>query len=333
MKDVARAANVSIATVSYYLNGKKIKKENQERIEKAIHELDYQLNRVAKALRTSETLTIGVVFNLLTTKFGMEIISKIEEWFDQHGYSVIICSTQNDITHEAKKIMMLLEKGVDGIVFFPVSSKKSYITKLIDHQIPVVIIDHFSTDTIYDCVLTDNEQATFQLAKHLISNGHKDFVALTGDNTFSTSVERKNGILKALQEASIPVTENMFVSCKYEVLDAYNKTLQILDRSNRPTALIATNYDLAMGSIQAIHKRNLRIPEDISFVALDMEYYEFDRGITSIIQPTDQIATTAAQTLLDRIKSNQLQDNITIRLSGIFKDHGTVKKISQEDMQ
>lgn len=127
MKDVARAANVSIATVSYYLNGKKIKKENQIKVEKAIHELDYQLNRVAQALRTSETMTIGVVFNLLTTKFGMEIIAKIEEWFDQHGYSVIICSTQNDISHEGKKIMMLLEKGVDGIVFFPVGSSSNYV--------------------------------------------------------------------------------------------------------------------------------------------------------------------------------------------------------------
>ena len=159
MKDIARRTGLGLATISSYFNGGNVREKNRIKIEEAIEELHYEVNEVARGLKTNATRTIGVVIPELDQIFCTQIIIGIEDILRSHGYATIVCDCRTDKKREKDAVDFLMRKRVDGIISMPVDETGSHLKSFYKTGKPVVLIDRKIPGISSDCVLVDNEKA------------------------------------------------------------------------------------------------------------------------------------------------------------------------------
>lgn len=310
MKDIARQTGLGLATISSYFNGGNVREKNRIKIEAAIEELHYEVNEVARGLKTNATRTIGVVIPELNNTFCAEIITGMEDVLRSHGYATIVCDCRTDRKLEQEAVEFLIRRRVDGIINMPVDEEGKHLRKFQKTGKPIVLIDRRIQGISCDSVLVDNRKAAEDAVQCFIKNGHRNIGIIGGPEGIFTAQERLAGYSKALKEAGIPIRGSLIFHGDYTIQGGV-RGLEELVRSNPDmTAVFVTNYEMTMGAMIGVNELGIKIPEQLSIIGFDN--LQFARAcnpkLTIVSQPTDGIAREVAKIMLEHLENGK-QEN------------------------
>ncbi len=309
IKDIARIAKVSHTTVSRALNDKsRIRKETKEKILSIAKELGYRPDFIARSLVMKRTKTLGLVITNIANPFYTELAQGIEKTATRLGYSIILCSTQSDISIEKQYIEMLRSKGVDGIVFSSAHMEDPNIVALAEEEFPITLVNRRTYHPIVkekvDYVGVDNILGGFLAVEHLIRLGHKRIGVIGGSVESSVGLERLKGGKKALETYGLEQRGDFFLEGNFLKKSGYQKAKQFVKMAEMPTAIFATNDHMAMGVYQAILEEGLRIPEDVALIGFNDIEFSSMKGIelTTIGQKKFEMGAIAVEMLVGKIE-------------------------------
>ncbi len=304
IKDVARVAGVSVATVSRALSGvAAVSPKLMARIEAAIHETGYRPNLSARRLRSRHSGTIGLILADLRNPFFTAVSRAVEDVAYRHGLRVILCNTDENPDKEAIYLKLMEEERVTGVIFAPTRQTAQTLDQR-DIGFPLVLIDRVSPHGQQDAVVLDNSAASAMLMEHLHAQGYRRIAGVFG-NASSSGIERHDGFVAAAQRLGLQI-QTAFVPPQIEA--AQTEVRRLLDCSERPQAVIASNGLLLMGVVRAVRAAGLAIPDDVAVAGFDNESWTelVGPGLTVIEQPLEAIGRTAMSILLERLDNPAL---------------------------
>ena len=304
--DVAKLAGVSTTTVSHIINGTRyVSDELKERVEKAIEELGYRPNSMARGLRRGESKTIGLIVPDNSNPFFAEILRQIENIGYATGYSVILCNSDSDIKKEVAYIELLNAKQVDGIIFITTNNSVEHLQEITNNGIPLLVIDRDVPLKATDILLVDNFNGGYDATRYLLSLGHKRIACITGPSLLTPSADRVNGYKKAMAEAKIEINPEWVVAGDFQFNGGEEGIIHLLKLDPRPTAIFACNDMMALGVMRGLRKAGLSVPVDISLIGFDDISLAsvISPGLTTIAQPVQKISELAIELLVKRIQN------------------------------
>ena len=324
IKDVAKIAGVSTATVSRVLaNQSRVKEKTRKIVLDAVEELNYRPNLIARSLRVQKSAKIGLVVSDIRNPFFTAIGRAVEDAAYEQGYSVLMCNTDENPAKEEMYLNLLHDENVAGIIFSPTQQFSAGL-KSYRSNIPFVMIDRSVDSKDVDMVLLDNVAAAYELTTHLLENGYSKLAGLFGDAS-TTAPERRRGFQKALKDNGLsPVATH---SIGPRINQGYETTLDMLAQAHKPDAIFTSNSMLTAGAFQAIRDSKLMVPSDIGLVGFDETTWGalVDPPITLIAQPTEEIGRTATELLFQRI-NEPTRSPKTVILKGTLITRGSSAK-------
>lgn len=307
IKDVAERAGVSITTVSHVINETRyVSDELTERVSKAMRELNYQPNTIARSLRSGHTKTIGLIVPDISNPFFAEVSRKIEDRGLNHGYSVILCNSDDNNEKEAGYIDVLVSKQVDGIIFISAGFVGKNIQKPLNANIPFVVADRDISGVQADVVLVENFKGGYEATKYLINLGHTDIACITGPSRLTPSSQRVEGYHAAMNEAGLYINGNLEMIGDFRFQGGEASMEKLLSTEKPPTAVFACNDVMALGALCAIYNHGLRVPEDISIMGFDdipLSQCVYP-AMSTIAQPMKELAELVVDFLVERMQIN-----------------------------
>lgn len=311
LHDIAKKSGLSVSTVSRILNKKsakfRISKVTEAFVVKTAKELNYRPNQMARALRLKRSHTIGLVAPDLSNPFFASIIKSAQVVAHAMGYSLVVCDTDENVQMEVEHVNLLISKGVDGMIVLPVGQKSGHVSSLVEHGVPLVLVDRIFNDLSANTVIIDNYCGAREAVEYLIAQGHRRIAIIQGLPGTYTNTERVRGYRDALIHAGIPLEESLIRGNDFRKQNGYVETKFLLGKSGRPTAIFTTSDLITLGALEAIVEENLDIPRDISLIAFDeVESAEFFRcPVTVIAQPRERIGEIAVRMLIDQIRNSK----------------------------
>jgi LacI family transcriptional regulator len=308
MNDVARAANVSIATVSHVINGTRfVSAERAERVHVAMRELGYTPDATARSLRVGRTDTFGLVIPDNSNPFFAALARFIEEAGFEAGYTTILANSNERPDREHRYVSTLVSKRVDGLILSPSRGDHRTLIRLLENaRIPVVVVDRDAELPNADIVVYDNEGGSCDATKYLIDLGHERIVCVAGPADASSAAERVDGFRRAMTEAGLPLSENSVVESDFHFAGGRQATARLLDTGEQFTAVFAANDLMAAGVVRALADRGISVPGDISVIGFDDAPLAemITPALTTMRQPLQDMAHAAVSLLLSRITGN-----------------------------
>lgn len=316
IKDVAKYTGLSIATISKYINGGNVLEPNREIIQEAIDQLEYIPNQIARGLKTSKTMTIGILIPSLENIFFTSIVSIIEDLLQENGYSTIICDFKENALLEKKKLEFLVNKQVDGIVMVSFGADMEYIKELVQKKMPIILLDRMIKGLDCDMVLADNLNSSYKAVEELITRKHKRIGIICGPENTYTADERRKGYERVHHDYDVEIDETLIKNGDYSVENGYYALQELWGLEKRPTAVLVTNYEMTIGAIMAINDLQISIPGELSIIGYDnIQMAKVVKPALSIVeQPMIEIGMTAAQILLRRLKGDFSDFPAVVRL-------------------
>jgi LacI family transcriptional regulator len=300
--DVAALSGVSYGTVSRVINNDPhVKDETRVRVLAAMEQLGYTVNRQARSLAGGKSNVVGVLVPDLGTGYIGEIMRGIDTELGNCGYDLMLFTTHRTAAKEASYVNNLAGGMVDGLLLVLPRNPADYIGTLIARKFPFVLIDHQGTGKDCPAVGATNWQGGYQATEHLIAAGHSAIGFITGTMDLGASIDRLEGYKAALRTHHIAYNPLLVHEGTYEQTDGYSGALHLLDLPEPPTAIFASNDNMAMGVMDAVRSRGLRIPEDISIIGFDdiPQSALVRPALTTVRQPLEQMGRVATQLLLD----------------------------------
>lgn len=314
IKDVARIAGVAPSTISKYINGGNVRKENAEAIRKAIEQLEYRVDPFARGLKTQRNRSVGVLLPDMTAPFYGNVVMAISRFMRERDYHCLISSYGANHGMERDNLKFMLTCGIDGLFYSPEDLSAEEFTELTAHcGIPIVQFDRMIQGIDVDAVLVDNSDVVYQAVSLLLAKGHSRVAIVSGPKSVYTTKERMVGYLRALSDAGILYDEKLVISHENNFSTGYHSCGKLLKQKDPPTAVFTTNYDITIGFITAAREQGLRIPEDIDVFGFDsVEIGSLMKPPLPVVHQPDQlIGKTAAQYLLDRLDGYNGQPRVT----------------------
>jgi LacI family transcriptional regulator len=304
LNDVAKLAGVSTMTVSRVVNGTGYTSlEAQARVKRAIAELGYMPNGLARQLRSRRTRTIALVVTDIGNPFFTTIARGVEDTARARGYAVMFCNTYESEVEEVAYVRVLIERRVDGVLLVPACGAGNSVRLLQEHGMATILLDRHVPDVEADEVRADSKTGAYRAVRHLTELGHRRIAVLAGPEGVSTSTDRVAGYREALLEACPAGDCGQILFGEFNEASGYSMTREILNAQPRPTAIFAANNFIAFGALRALREAGLAIPEDISVVVFDdlPPGWVLDPFLTVVSQPAYEIGTRAADILLGRL--------------------------------
>jgi DNA-binding LacI/PurR family transcriptional regulator len=304
IKDVARLAGVSSATVSRVLHDRPhVRPELRRRVTDAIEKLDYQPSRVAQSLRVQRSRIIGVIISDIQNPFFTSLVRAAEDTAHEAQYAVFLCNSDEDLNKESLYVDLMLAEQVSGVIICPTHEKENPARRLIEAGIPVVAVDRRMESLEVDTVLVNNQEATKALTEHMIEAGHRQFGAIIGVPEISTGRERYEGFHAALRKHGIVPDRKHIFSVPPKEEQGYLCARKLLSLPDRPTAILAGNNLLGVGVLRAVQEAGLQLSRDVTVAVFDDECWAslVTPAINTVSQPTYELGRTAAEMLLKRI--------------------------------
>ena len=315
--DIAKSLGVSKSLVSLVINDKadkhNISPETQKKVREKITELNFKPDHFARSFRMGKTNTIGLIVSDISNRFYSRIARNIEDYAWDHGYTVIICSTDEDVEKEKQQIRLLRDRKIDGLIISSSQESADCFNKLADSSFPHVLIDRKFDNMLSTNVSVDNHGGSCLAARHLLSQGFTDFAIITiSPEHISTISDRISGFTNTLKEAGIEISSEWFVRAPFDQIeDAVKESIQRFYLSgNMPRAIFTLNNNLTSTCLKYLRKLSVRIPEDVALIGFDdVLYFGFTQpSISAIRQPVDRISENAFQLLLRQIEKEQIQE-------------------------
>ncbi|WP_346910576.1 LacI family DNA-binding transcriptional regulator [Faecalicatena orotica] len=306
IKDIAKKTGLGLATISSYLNGGNVREKNRIKIEAAIEELHFEVNEVARGLKTNKTKIIGIIIPELNNIFCAEIITEVEDQLRSQGYATMICDCRTDERREEEAVEFLLHRRVDGLIIMPSGRQGKYLNRFTKAGKPVVVIDRKLDGVDCDSVLVDNEGAARDAVGRLLKAGHRKIGMIAGPKDIYTAQERYRGYCLALKEAGIEPEARFAAWGDYTIEGGASAMKELVTRNPDMTAIFVSNYEMTMGAIIEINELGIRIPDELSFIGFDnVEFAKASIPKLSIVtQPTEEIARHVAALMLKRLEES-----------------------------
>lgn len=318
IKEIAAAAGVSTATVSRVLNSSGyVSEATGKKVRKAMTELGYSPNLLARSLVTKRTNTIGLMIPHIASPFFSALSSAVEARADELGFNVILCHTREDSERERKSLAVLINRQVDGIIVTPVGKRWDYFAAAAA-KTPLVFAARKSDDLPVSSVTVDNLAGSYRVMKHLLNLGHRRVGVVNGPLDVSSGRDRWLGARRVLEEHGLPTAGPHIAEGDFTAEAGYRLTAGILTATPRPTALFAANHLTAVGMLRAVREAGLRIPEDISVAAFEgfddsvLDFLVHPR-LTANIHPTHAMGVTAVDLLLEQVRSSKAAEEHVAR--------------------
>jgi DNA-binding LacI/PurR family transcriptional regulator len=328
LKEVAKKANVSITTVSRVINDpEKVNTETRERVREAMEALNFQPNRVAQRLRGNKgrSRLLGLIIPDIQNQFYSSIVRGIEDMSYGKDYAIILCNTDENPEKEKFYLDVLKSESVDGIILPPIRQNGNLIRELLEAKIPVICFDRKLSSESIDTVIVDNEMGGYMAASHLLEAGHKKIAVITSSLQFTSFEDRLRGYENALVDSGIEINEKLIKKGDHRKSETGKMlTLELLDQNPGPTAIFVLNNQMALGAIEAINERKLKIPDDISIVGFDDIQWArvISPSITVIRQPAYEMGRRIAELFFQKVKDPErepvqiiLQPKLIVRQS------------------
>lgn len=304
MRDVARHAEVSIATVSHVINDTRpVSDELRDRVLHSMETLGYKPNTIARALRSKHSNTIGLIVPDGRNPFFAEVAQGIEEISFEHEYSLILCDSNNDLGKVLVHTKNLSAKRVDGIIFTTSGDDFEDIVSLLEDGTAILAIDLDASSLPADSVVFDNFKGGRLATQHLIELGHRRIACITGPSRQSLRRDREKGYRSALFDANIPIDDTLVKEGDFQPATGYHFALELLQQPDPPSAIFACNDLMAMGVLRAAREVGLDVPGQLSVIGFDDIYLSAftTPTLTTIRLPKHEMGKQAARTLLERI--------------------------------
>ncbi|GFP32604.1 LacI family transcriptional regulator [Candidatus Hakubella thermalkaliphila] len=331
IKDLAKMANVSVATVSRVINKSGyVSPELTRRVDQAIAESGYEVNALARSLKTAKTHTIGLIIADISNPFFTSVIGGVEDIAYKHGYNLILCNTDENLEKEKLYLQVLRGKMVDGLIISPALRKANELRELLERHLNVVFMDR-RIDGVPEalCVRADNLRGARMAVDYLLELGHREVALVGGPFEVTSGLERHEGYVAALREAGIEPRPELMKMGDFRKEGAYRSTLELLQLKNRPTALFVANNLMTIGSLLAIRDMGFSIPDDISIIGFDdMDWTVLaNPPLTTVAQPTYEMGVTAMELLIRQMHKEKI-DQKEILLSPELRVRESCKKIA-----
>ena len=307
LRDIAKRAGVSATTVSLVLNQgsqSRISESTREKVLQVVKELGYQTNKSLPPTSLVVPPSIGLVFTDVTNPFFTAMAAVIEDVASRYGYNIILCNTQRSLKKEKEYLDVLGRRRIDGLIIAPVDDDSS-AEELARQNIPVVFIDRHPPDIEHvNAVLLENIEAARMAVEYLLQLGHRRIGIITGRSNISTGKERLDGYLQALSAYQIAIDDHLICDGQFTVEGGQEAASAMFNLAEPPSAIFSCGGVMSIGAMLEIKARNLRIPQNVSFIGIDDEKWcqLVDPPLTVVAQPVTEIATEAAQMLIQLIQ-------------------------------
>jgi LacI family transcriptional regulator len=303
--DVARAANVSVGTVSNVVSGvRNVRPETRERVERAIAELGFRPNTIARALIRRRTQTVGMVIPDVTNPFFSDLIWEVERALTDAHYAVLFGNSANDPARERRYLEAFLSRRVDALVVVVTAGADLDFVRGLAAEVPTVFVDRLVPPDV-ESVVGDNAAGMALVVDHLVGLGHRRLALVNGDRGLETARAREAGVQAALARHGLELEARS--SGEFTLTSGDEQAAALFERRERPTGVIAANDLLAMGVLAAASCSGLTIPGDMSVSGYDdIAYAAFTSPpLTTVRQPARAMGEEAVRLLLARLEGDQ----------------------------
>jgi LacI family transcriptional regulator, galactose operon repressor len=308
MHEVAKHAGVSPMTVSRALSGDAhVEAATRQRVQAAVKELGYQPNVAARNLARATSLHIGLLYNNPSAAYLNELLVGVLEQSSQAGSQIVLekCGVRNERT----AIDRLVRDGVGGIILPPpLSDSNIALEALRTANIPFISVATGRPEAEGLSVRINDEEAAAAMARYLLSLGHKDIGFIVGAQNQTVSAQRQAGFEAALREADVPVRAEWVKQGSFTYRSGLAAAEQILESSQRPTAIFASNDDMAAAAITVAHRLHMDVPRDLTIVGFDDTPLATTiwPALTTVRQPVAAMARKALELLLEEFRLRRL---------------------------
>lgn len=332
IKEVAKEAGVSVATVSHVINQTRyVSDETKLKVLKAMKQLGYRPNLVARSLRSQRSKIVGLIIPVCPSDtsgfFFTTIAQGIENKLKEHGYNLLFSNSNENIECEKEQIRVFNSQLVDGLIIAPTVDDHQYLNEVISGDYPVVFIDRKPVGYKSDCVLVDNFSITYKAINTLIEKGHSRIAFISGHMGLTTSDERYFAYKKALEDNNITVDESLIVIAEYgktSFESGYEFTKKLFT-SQKFSAIFVANNLMSMGALAFLNEQRVKIPEELAVIGFDdYDWTKISVPPLSVIkQPAFDMGRKAAEVLIDRI-NNPTKRFKEYRMSAEFIIRGSI---------
>ncbi len=315
IKDVARAANVSVATVSRVLNNKNnVSEEAVQAVNRAVEELGYSPNFLGRDLRKSETKRILALIASTEQSFYNDVLRGMQDAAYGHGYDILIATTRNSPEHEMHLLGMLFSRAVDGAVLLAPRLDGKTIGDLAKRYKLAICLERLDISDVL-CVTIDNERAGYDATKYLIGKGRRRIGLITTEVRSQSSVDREHGYARALKDSGIPLDPTLIYYGDYEAETGAKGCEHLMNLPNRPDAIFSISDTLSIGAMTYAVQHGITVGKDVLFFGFDNIAYShmFIPRLSTVEQPCYLQGKTVLEKLISNIKSEE-QDRSTYML-------------------
>lgn len=314
IRDVARLADVSPATVSKVLNdGRHVSSEAKVRVRAAVAKLDYRPNEVARSLKAKRTLTIGLITDDLEGVFTASMMRGVEEAANTHGFSVFLCNSYGDAHRERAHLAVLQDKQVDGIILLSGYRVRERGAPALDlGGLPLVYLYQYTRDIAVPCVIPDDFGGAVLAVRHLIGAGSHRIGLINGPPHYEITHQRLDGYRHVLAEAGIPYDPTLIRVGKWHESSGYTLTHELMSLPQPPDALFCCSDSIAAGALDALLELSAQVPEDVAVVGFDNRSFAAHQHppLTTVALPLREMGMMAGELLVNSIRGESPESRI-----------------------
>jgi len=318
IREIARAAGVSIATVSRVINGRPdVSPQTREAVLRVVREHGFSTNRNARALSGGRTGLVGVTLPILEAAYFAVIVSGTAEALYEHDMRIVLCPTLHQHEREVTLLDRLMHGTTDGAILMLPEESNAELRALQETGYPFVVVDpRVQLDQGIPAVSASNASGARAVVEHLLSLGHRRIGAILGPADWMATTERLNGYRSALAAAGVLAARDLVVESDFSIESGEAAAAALLDLPERPTAIFGFNDNVAIGALRAAEARGLIVPDDLSVVGFDDSEQSglVTPALTTVRQPLAEMGRMAVSLLL-RLLDHQRVEAMNIELA------------------
>ena len=303
IKDIAKIAGVSVATVSYVLNkkeGQRISEDTKKKIFEIAETINYVPNRIARSLQNNKSKLLGLIVADISNDFYSSIARYLEDKALKLGYTLIIGSSDENSEKFEKLIELFSQQQVDGMIVAPVAGSEEILQKLMEKNYPLVTIDRYLKGVNIPGVILNNREVAENTTNFLLEKDFDQIIYIGYDTKLPHLLDRQYGFETTISESGRSiVNKNILVGLENIAEEIHTKLKEVLGKKPKNTALYFSSNKLAVAGLAYLMKNNIKVPDDVSVVAFDeTEAYQlFPAEITYVKQPLEEMADEAVKLL------------------------------------
>ncbi len=323
IKDVAREAGVSYATVSRVINNyPHVSQNKREQVLKAMTSLGYVANKQARSLAGGRSHTIGLLVPGVGTSYIGQVMIGIDDVLAASQYDLMLYTTNRRRTHETAYVATMTRGLTDGLLLLVPLDPQAYLSALHEQDFPYVVVDHQGFDDYSPTVIAANYQGAYEATEYLIGLGHRRIGFIVGIPVLNSSIERHKGYKDALAAHHIPYNPDLVRNGEFDSPQSFSAANELLDLPEPPTAIFAASDLSAFGAADAIRSRGLNIPGDVSLMGFDdlPEAAWSHPALTTVRQPLREMGRIATRMLLDRIMGKPIEHRVLVDTELIIRN-------------